>query len=133
MTLVRAEDWHSLPHADDLKDGDLVWGVAYRIDPVYVPEVRAYLDHREKDGYSCQTVDVMNVHDGVERVVVKAVSCLLFVRVAEADLHENQANVYVGLRENPSFIGPEPLDALVKLIYRSIGRELASLKNITHS
>ena len=77
VTLVRAEDWHSLPHADELADGDLVWGVAYRIDPAYVAEVRAYLDHREKDGYSCQTVDVINIHDGVERTVVKAVRVTL--------------------------------------------------------
>lgn len=74
VTLVRAEDWHALPHADDLPDGDLVWGVAYRIDPAYVPEVRAYLDHREKDGYSCSTVDVINVQNGKERTVVKDVS-----------------------------------------------------------
>ena len=73
MTLVRARDWHALPHADTLADGDNVWGVAYRIDPAHAEEVRAYLDHREKDGYSIQQVDVCNMRDGQEVVVAEKV------------------------------------------------------------
>ena len=38
----------------------------------------------------------------------------------------SQATVYVGLRENPSFIGPEPLGELAAVIARSEGRKSGS-------
>ena len=38
----------------------------------------------------------------------------------------SQATVYVGLRENPSFIGPEPLGELAAVIARSEGRKSIS-------
>ncbi|CAD6588631.1 MAG: hypothetical protein CYPHOPRED_004470, partial [Cyphobasidiales sp. Tagirdzhanova-0007] len=40
VTLVSARDWHELEHADDLPDGDLVWGVVYKIDPTYAQVVK---------------------------------------------------------------------------------------------
>lgn len=74
VTLVRAEEWHALPHADDLPDGDLVWGVCYRIDPNFSQEVKEYMDFREKDGYSCQKVDIWDIDaEGNERVRVSGV------------------------------------------------------------
>ncbi|KAL7005211.1 hypothetical protein EMMF5_005183 [Cystobasidiomycetes sp. EMM_F5] len=103
VTLVNAKEWHSLPYADDLPDGDCVWGCVYRIDPEYAVEVKAYLDYREKDGYSCERVDVYRKVDGIEQIVVP------------------NAEVYVGLSANPSFIGAQPLDELAALIQRSTG------------
>lgn len=46
--------------AEDL-DLDVVWGVVYTVDPKYREECLAYLDHREKDGYSLEKVDVWGV------------------------------------------------------------------------
>lgn len=69
VTLVRAAEWHSLPNADNLPDGDLVWGMCYKIDPHYAREVKEYLDHREKDGYSCQSVDVYQIDARGEEIV----------------------------------------------------------------
>jgi cation transport regulator ChaC len=48
---------------------DRVWGVCYEIDPAYAVEVRAYLDHREKDGYSVAAADIW--HD--DEVVIPQV------------------------------------------------------------
>ena len=86
VTLVRAEDWHDLPHADDLPGGDLVWGVCYRIDPQFSQEVKEYMDYREKDGYSCQEVDIWNIDDQGEEVIrVKGVCMRFFCIIKNTD------------------------------------------------
>jgi len=46
----------------------------YRIPDTIAPEVWAYLDHREKDGYTLRTEDVYSLKDGEEVVVEKDVS-----------------------------------------------------------
>lgn len=86
VTLVNAKEWHSLPYADDLPDGDCVWGCVYRIDPEYAVEVKAYLDYREKDGYSCERVDVYRKVDGIEQIVVPNVSLLVGVQSSTNEL-----------------------------------------------
>ncbi|KAF8629008.1 hypothetical protein AX17_005864 [Amanita inopinata Kibby_2008] len=48
VTLVHKEDWDSFSDSDSFPDDDIVWGIAYTIDPAYVSEVRDYLDYREK-------------------------------------------------------------------------------------
>lgn len=52
---------------DDVTIGenDRVWGVCYEIDPAHAVEVRAYLDHREKDGYSVSSTDVWHGNEVV--------------------------------------------------------------------
>jgi len=103
VTLIHKEDWDRVSAADPFPEDDIVWGIAYTIDPVYEAEVRDYLDYREKDGYTLETVDVCGFHDGQETVVVPA------------------AFTYVGRPDNPSFIGSEQIDALARRIWQSVG------------
>lgn len=103
VTLVSSEHWHSLPDADEAPEGDIVWGISYTIDPAYADEVRAYLDHREKNGYTPIWEPIYGFREGKDdddkpHVLVP------------------QALVYVGLPGNEAFIGPTPLDALAERI-----------------
>jgi len=104
VTLVRQEDWAAFSAADLFPHEDVVWGVAFTIDPAHATEVRAYLDHREKDGYTLERVDVYGLVDGGhETVVIPGAEC------------------YVGRNDNPSFIGSEPLGELAGTIWHSVG------------
>ncbi|KDR70048.1 hypothetical protein GALMADRAFT_255421 [Galerina marginata CBS 339.88] len=104
VTLVHKEDWDKFSGSDAFPDDDTVWGIGYTIDPVYEAEVRDYLDYREKDGYTMETLDVYSVDDdGREKVIIHNEFC------------------YVGRNDNPSFIGSEPLDALGHRIWKSVG------------
>ncbi|KAA1475387.1 ChaC-like protein [Dentipellis sp. KUC8613] len=103
VTLIHQEDWDAFSGSDPFPHEDVVWGVAYTIDPAYAAEVRDYLDYREKDGYTLEEVDIYGVVDGQESVILHRVSC------------------YVGRSDNPSFIGSEPLDQLAERIWHSVG------------
>lgn len=103
VTLIHADEWANFSDQDAFPHEDTVWGVAYTIDPAHAQEVREYLDYREKDGYTVHKVDVYGMVDGAEKVVLE------------------QATVYVGKADNPSFVGSEPLDILAKRIYDSVG------------
>ncbi|KAK7002336.1 gamma-glutamylcyclotransferase [Favolaschia claudopus] len=103
VTLVHKEDWDLFSNADPFPDEDTVWGIAYTIDPEFEADVRAYLDYREKDGYTMETIPIYNIVDGVETVIFSRAFC------------------YVGRKDNPSFIGSEPLPALANRIWLSVG------------
>ncbi|KIK51966.1 hypothetical protein GYMLUDRAFT_100912 [Collybiopsis luxurians FD-317 M1] len=104
VTLIHKEEWDMFSGSDAFPDEDIVWGIAYTIDPAHETEVRAYLDYREKDGYTLEKVDVWGVDsNGEEKVVQHGVRC------------------YVGRNDNPSFIGSEPLDDLAYKIWESVG------------
>lgn len=104
VTLVSADHWHSLPNADEDPAGDIVWGISYTIDPAYADEVRAYLDHREKNGYTPLWEPIYGFRDTlVPSILVPS------------------ALVYVGLPDNPAFVGPEPLDQLAERIFTCEG------------
>ncbi|KDQ51333.1 hypothetical protein JAAARDRAFT_41179 [Jaapia argillacea MUCL 33604] len=103
VTLIHSEDWEQFSGDDAFPHEDVVWGVAYTIDPLYESEVRDYLDYREKDGYTFEELDVYGFVDGREVVLVHRVYC------------------YVGRNDNPSFIGSEPIDHLAERIWHSIG------------
>jgi len=100
---VHKEDWDAFSGADPFPDDDVVWGIAYTIDPTYESEVRDYLDYREKDGYTLEMLDVHGIEHGVEKVVIHNAFC------------------YVGHKDNPSFIGSEQIDALANRIWHSVG------------
>lgn len=108
VTLVSAELWHSLAQADEAPEGDIVWGISYTIDPAYAEEVRAYLDHREKNGYTPLWEPIYGYHDGNRDA-------------SEPHILIPEALVYVGLPDNPAFVGPQPLDELAQRIYTSEG------------
>jgi len=103
VTLIHIKDWDLFSDTDAFPHEDVVWGIAYNIDPVYEDEVREYLDIREKNGYTVDSVDIWGVVDGVEKVVVP------------------KATVYVGTIDNPAFVGSEPIDKLAERIWQCIG------------
>ncbi|KAG8983473.1 hypothetical protein FRB90_006006 [Tulasnella sp. 427] len=55
---------------DPFLEEDVVWGVAWTIDRQYAVEVKAYLDHTEKEEYNEESIDVWDVVDDEERIVV---------------------------------------------------------------
>ncbi|KAI5986405.1 ChaC-like protein [Pisolithus albus] len=103
VTLIHKEDWDHFSASDAFPDEDVVWGIAYTINPLYESEVRDYLDYREKDGYTLEMLDVYTIEDGIEKVIVHNAYC------------------YVGRPHNPSFVGSEPLEDLADRIWRSVG------------
>jgi len=104
VTLVHQEDWAAFSSADSFPHEDVVWGVAFTIDPSHAAEVREYLDYREKDGYTLERVDVHGP-DGEEghSVLVRGAEC------------------YVGRNDNPSFVGSESLEELADTVWRAVG------------
>lgn len=103
VTLIHSEDWDAFSGSDPFPHDDVVWGVAYTINPLYESEVREYLDYREKDGYTLEQVDVFGLENGIEKILVHKAFC------------------YVGRNDNPSFLGSEPTEALAERIWRSVG------------
>ncbi|KAN0064958.1 hypothetical protein ACQY0O_002016 [Thecaphora frezii] len=132
-TLVSAADWHRFEDADDAPEGDIVWGISYTIDPVHAETVRAYLDYREKNGYTVQSVDIW----GVRKRGQDAISSIQEAGHATEEDQGSRADgraeeeeevvivkdarVYVGLPDNEAFVGPQPLPELAKQIYSCQG------------
>ncbi|GAA5974864.1 hypothetical protein JCM11641_008402 [Rhodosporidiobolus odoratus] len=102
-TLVTEADW-AKHRTDDPESSLPVWGRIYYISPEQHDDVWAYLDHREKDGYSLKTVDVYGVNDKNEKVVV-----------------EKDVRVYVAETDNPSFAGGEKMADLGSRIAKASG------------
>ena len=108
LTLIPTADWRALDPDEatlaERDDGDLVWGVMWSIDPAHGREVRAYLDDREKAGYTCERATVYErAADGSEAVV------------------RDDCSIYVGHVDGPDFAGPMALDALARHIHASVG------------
>jgi cation transport regulator ChaC len=55
----------------------ITWGMAYRIPKSKKEEVKHHLDYREKNGYSCYTVDIF--HPDKAEPVVKNVFLLIIL------------------------------------------------------
>ena len=90
------------PH-DSQGSSQLSLGVVYRIEKSHAAEVKAYLDHREINGYSIHHVPIY-AHIGEGKPVVE------------------RAVVYIGTHDNPAFVGPmKSIDALAEHIYKSCG------------
>ncbi|GAB7341521.1 hypothetical protein MBLNU457_7739t2 [Dothideomycetes sp. NU457] len=83
-----------------------VWGAAYRIPAPKVAEVREYLDIREINGYSMKYTP-FHAAPSFERehALPGPINCL----------------IYIGLPDNPQFLGPQDPQALAEHIVRSRG------------
>ncbi|KAI9188014.1 hypothetical protein H9P43_002405 [Blastocladiella emersonii ATCC 22665] len=102
VTLIPYDEWKGM--TDEFRDeaDSVTWGVAYRIPDDKVDEVKAHLDHREKDGYTVHEVDVFRSLKDDTPAVTRALC-------------------YMGTTQNESFHGHKPLDALAEQIYRARG------------
>ncbi|WWC69048.1 uncharacterized protein I206_102984 [Kwoniella pini CBS 10737] len=112
VTVIDAREWHHL-EGKDIPEGtllpeDYVWGVAYRIDPDHETEVKAYMEHREKNGYTCHFVPVYSTDTNSAEEI----------RVVDSIL---QAEIWIGKLDNPAFIGYEPKIDLAKIISERSG------------
>ncbi|KAF4594643.1 cation transporter ChaC [Ophiocordyceps camponoti-floridani] len=93
VTLIQRSYWDSLP--DDHDDApDKVWGVAYRITPDRVAQVKDYLDIREINGYSIHYTP-FHPADGSPPI---------------------STLVYIGTPDNDQFVGPQDPDQLARHI-----------------
>ncbi|KAL1639947.1 hypothetical protein SLS58_007373 [Diplodia intermedia] len=79
-----------------------VWGAAYHIPASHAASVRDYLDIREINGYSIQYTPF---HPAADNNTNEPIHCL----------------VYIGLPENPQFMGPQDPQRLAEHIARSSG------------
>lgn len=100
VTLISRTYWSQLSDPHD--SPDRVWGVAYRIAPAFVEEVKTYLDIREINGY---TIHYTPFHPAPGTGEEGSIRTL----------------VYIGTPDNEQFTGPQDPDALAEHIYRSEG------------
>ncbi|KAF8525266.1 ChaC-like protein [Hysterangium stoloniferum] len=127
VTLIHSKDWVDFSDSDPFPEDDIVWGIVYIIEPKHEQAVREYLDFREKDGYTIDKTDVYGIIDGREKVVVPQVesgsNCKASSTIAVAPLMVRLIlhQVYVGRKDNPSFVGSQPLNALAEHIWKSVG------------
>jgi glutathione-specific gamma-glutamylcyclotransferase len=98
VTLIERSFWEELvDHHDEAPDK--VWGVAYRIIPEKVAEVKKYLDIREINGYSIHYAPFQPA-DGSPQI---------------------NTLVYIGTPDNEQFVGPQDPQELAAHIWRSKG------------
>ena len=117
VTLIDRQLWETLTD-EHPSAPPRVWGAAYRIPAAKVPEVTEYMNIREINGYSIQytpfqqpkpedmSATYQDVHVPTGSTVDgKAIKCL----------------VYIGLPDNPQFLGPQDPQALAEHIVKSRG------------
>lgn len=79
---------------------DVTWGVAYEVLPASVPEVMAYLNHREKGGYTLHSIEF---------------------HPREEDLISFPVYVYIATECNEEFLGDAPMAEIARQIAYSRG------------
>ncbi|KAK1826140.1 ChaC-domain-containing protein [Podospora conica] len=98
VTLISRSFWSQLTDHHDSAP-ERVWGVAYRIVPERVAEVKDYLDIREINGY---TIHYTPFHPSSGAPSIRTL-------------------VYIGTPDNDQFVGPQDPQALAEHIARSAG------------
>jgi cation transport regulator ChaC len=91
-----------------------VWGSAYALARSEWPAIDAALDVREQQGYARLHVDIGLAAGEHVGAIVETVPGLL----------------YVATPVNPYFIGPEPLEATVEIVERSLGPSGSNLEYV---
>ncbi|KAG6220539.1 hypothetical protein E4U26_006581 [Claviceps purpurea] len=99
VTLLERTYWETLTDHHDTAPSK-VWGVAYRIPPSHVAEVKDYLDIREINGYSIHYTP-FHPADG-SPVLEKTLA-------------------YIGTPDNAQFVGPQDPEELARHIWKSEG------------
>ena len=79
------------------------WGIAYQVCPSEVPEVMAYLDHREKGGYTTHSV------------------CFQPCQPWDDQLPSLSVLVYIGTEANPNYLGPASVDYIARQVAKCKG------------
>ncbi|PZC89623.1 ChaC, protein cation transport, partial [Pyrenophora tritici-repentis] len=105
VTLIERAFWSTL--SDSHTAHPRVWGAAYHIPTQHVAAVRLYLDLREINGYSIQFTPFYPAGGEKEGGdgKAKSIKCL----------------VYIGLPENPQFLGAQDPQGLAEKILESKG------------
>ncbi|KAK2136853.1 ChaC-like protein-domain-containing protein [Fusarium oxysporum II5] len=98
VTLIERSYWEQLTDSHDSAP-ERVWGVAYRIIPEKVAEVKEYLDIREINGY---TIHYAPFHPADGSPPIRTL-------------------VYIGTPDNEQFVGPQEPQELAEHIFRSQG------------
>lgn len=115
VTLIDHDFWASLE--DSHGKDDLTWGVAYRIRHDKAEQVKQYLDHREKNGY---TVAQVPFRVSTVGIVDNTGAPLDEARLAQIPKIIN-CTVYIGTPDNEAFVGPQDPLLLAKHILNSRG------------
>ncbi|KAK4515443.1 uncharacterized protein ATC70_010389 [Mucor velutinosus] len=100
VTLIPYNEWKTIESVEG--HDKVTWGVAFKIPSDDVEATRAYLDHREKNGYTVHTVDVFSLEDDETPAVRNAL-------------------VYIGTTDNEAYVGPAPADKIAQQIHDSYG------------
>lgn len=93
-----------------------VWGAAYRIPSPHVAEVKEYLDIREINGYSIHYTPFTQPTKPQD--MTAQIATVTPVSGFEGPI---QCLVYIGLPDNPQFLGPQDPQALAEKIMVSRG------------
>ncbi|KAL9060479.1 MAG: hypothetical protein Q9162_000652 [Coniocarpon cinnabarinum] len=117
VTLIPRAHWESLTdyHASAPPK---TWGVAYHIPHEFVEEVKEYLDIREINGYS---IDFAAFHVPVYVRHSSQSADLSSSKSSQQDSQSISCLVYIGMPNNPQFLGPQDPDQLAAHIVRSRG------------
>lgn len=99
VTLIERSYWEDLTDHHDAAP-EKVWGVAYRITPDKVAEVKDYLDIREINGYSIHYTPFQPADSAAPPI---------------------RTLVYIGTPDNAQFVGPQDPQQLAEHIFRSRG------------
>ena len=106
VTLIERSYWEQLTDHHDLAP-EKVWGVAYRIKPDRVSEVKEYLDIREINGYTIHYAP-FHAAPGTDTTPFPTQEPI-------------KTLVYIGTPENDQFVGPQDPQQLAEHIYQSHG------------